>query len=264
MNLHLGAFALGINDLLQEKRGGADFLDHAANENILPTISSQSKWRYVQTPEGLKITDGNKVFGFGLNDFGGETSRVPKLEDTGILDFEKNKITGGTAQIHRSSPDSIYMTLSNGRENPTFRLEHDEGRNWKYIPNKKMINRLKAMSQQLESTTIPSVDPNSLLAAANEKSAGISYPLDLDSSTQLVTGGINGVKNIGSFLGSHPMATILGALGVGGLIHQLRKNQSPGYKHKVDMDPSIRMNNTFSIPLLSGMALAGGSRLLSQ
>ena len=145
MNLDVEAFAQGAWDRLEEKHAGANLLDALMNENILPTFTGQRKWQYAQAPEGLRLSDGERVYSFGLSDLGGEVGRVPKLDDIPLRDFEQGARGMGTAQVHRSSPDSIYLTLANGRENPTFRLEHEEGKNWKYIPSKKMLARLNQL-----------------------------------------------------------------------------------------------------------------------
>ena len=179
MNLHIDAFALGAHDYLQEKRGNSNIFDAVANENILPSFQGQRNWRYVQTPESLRLSDGDRVYSFGVGALGDETSRVSKLDDVPILDFENDRVGGGTAQVHRASPDSIYLTLADGRANPTFRLEHEEGKNWKYIPSKKMIARLQQLRSHgdqkgPESVTTPKVDLDSLMQGgmAGAKTAG--------------------------------------------------------------------------------------------
>jgi hypothetical protein len=184
MELHIDAFALGASDYLKEKQAASNIFDIGMNENILPTFNSQKNWKYVQAPDGLRLSDGERVYGFDLKDFGGEMSRVEKMNDIPLLDFEADKVRGGTAQVHRASPDSLYLTLANGMDNPTFRLEHDEGKKWKYIPSKKMIERL----QQLKSH------------GDQKGPEGVSAPkVDLDS---LMQGGIDGVKTagVGEFL----------------------------------------------------------------
>lgn len=188
MNLDISAFALGAKDYLDEKQGSVNLLDALVNENILPSFNNQRNWRYAQTPEELRLSDGDRVYSFGLKDLGGETGRVAKLDDIPILDFETGKTRGGTAQIHRSSPDSIYLTLADGRDNPTFRLEHDSGKNWKYIPSKKMIKRLEQLRSHgdqkgPESVTTPKVNIESLMQGGADmaKSAGVGSFLFGDS-----------------------------------------------------------------------------------
>lgn len=191
MKLDIDAFAQGAWDRLGEKRAGSNLFDALINENILPSFNGQRKWKYVNAPEGLRLSDGDKVYSFGLKDFDGEVGRVPKLDDIPLHDFEHGTAGSGTAQIHRSSPDSLYLTLADGRDNPTFRLEHEEGKDWKYIPSKKMLARL-----------------NQLKTHEGEGPGEVGNPrVDVDS---LMHGGLAGLKTagVGSFLFGGGLKTI--------------------------------------------------------
>jgi hypothetical protein len=270
MNLDLAAFSLGFNDRLNEKSASSsNFLDHAANENILPSFNNQTNWKYVKTPEGIRLSDGNHVFGFGLKDFGGEQSRVEKLNDVSILDFEKDKLHGGTAQIHRSSPHSVYMTLATGRDNPTFVLEHDEGKSWRYIPSKKMIKRLEAL-KALEAQNIPAVDEEAMLKGASEM---INSYIRKGELTKLAWGdgllgspeqagnmlyqGVNAVKGGLASMNTHPMITIGRTMLGGMLLNRLKRNYNPAYNQEMLQHPGKEINRTILLPALTGLALAG-------
>jgi hypothetical protein len=140
-------------------------------ENLLPTINKQTKWRYVKTKDGIKLTDGNNVYTFGVPEkYPEQDSKIPRLEDDNILDFENNSIEKGTAQIHRSSPKSIYVTLANGKLNPTFILSHERDKNWRYTPSKKFIEKLKTIESKMpkDSPKEMQVDPKSLIQAAKD------------------------------------------------------------------------------------------------
>jgi hypothetical protein len=270
MNLNLAAFSLGFNDRLDEKSASSsNFLDHAANENILPSFNNQTNWKYVKTPEGIRLSDGNHVFGFGLKDFGGEQGRVEKLNDVSILDFEKDKIHGGTAQIHRSSPHSVYMTLATGRDNPTFVLEHDEGKNWRYIPSKKMIKRLEAL-RNLDTQSIPSVDEEALLKGASEMIENSIHNNKLtkqawgegllgspEHAGNMLYQGVNAVRGGFGALNSHPVMTIGGTVLGGMLLNRIRKKYDPMYNQEMLQNPGKETNRSILLPLLAGTALAG-------
>lgn len=242
MNLDIESFSLGVVDRLREKQAVSNIFDLGMNENILPTFHGQKNWRYVQTPEGLKLSDGDRVYGFDLRDFGAETSRVQKMDDVPLLDFEHGKIGGGTAQIHRSSPDSLYLTLANGRDNPTFRLEHDEGKSWKYIPSKKMIKRLEQLrthgDQKGPSDVSPKIDQSAFLQGAVDqiKTAGVGSFLfgekglksiadpnnrglvtDMALYSNPVTGTMTGLYDTGNHLMNGEYLSALGSLGMGAL-----------------------------------------------
>jgi hypothetical protein len=163
--LNLAAFYLGVSEEL-EKQAATDMASMPVNENILPSIKNQAKWKYVRTSSGLKLTDGNLVYSFaGLpSDLPGEDIKIQRGTDDNLLNFENDAIDKGTAQIHRSSPDNVYMTLANGAMNPTFMLQHESGKNWRYSPSKKFMEKLKRLSNNPEESV--SIDPSSLLAAA--------------------------------------------------------------------------------------------------
>ena len=153
--INIPAFALGVVEELNKKsfllKEAFDVNAMPVNENIIPTLKGQTKWKYVRTKEGLKLTDGNLVYSFGglPSEYPHEDSRVSRLEDDNILNFERDALQKGTAQIHRASPDNIYMTLADGAQNPTFMLQHEEGKNWRYSPSKKFMQKLKAMKAAL-------------------------------------------------------------------------------------------------------------------
>lgn len=158
------------------------------NENILPSLSGQAKWKYARTKDGLKLSDGNLVYGFSgfPEEYPAEDTRISRGEDDNILNFDKDALSKGTAQIHRASPDNIYMTLANGADNPTFMLQHEEGKNWRYSPSKKFLEKLKKVKSALpkehqhtesEATFNDStlLDPSALLDGMRDqvKAAGV-------------------------------------------------------------------------------------------
>ena len=241
MKLDISAFAQGAWDRLGEKRAGSNLFDALMNENILPSFNGQRKWKYVNAPEGLRLSDGDKVYSFGLRDFSGEVGRVPKLDDIPQHDFEHGTSGSGTAQIHRSSPDSLYLTLADGRENPTFRLEHEEGKNWKYIPSKKMLSRLNQLKthegEGPGEVGNPRVDVDSLMRGglAGLKTAGVGNFLfggglktvgdptrrglvtDMALYSNPVTGAATGLWDAGSHAMKGNWGQAAGALGMGAL-----------------------------------------------
>ncbi len=265
VDLDLYAFARGVESEL-EKQGGnfSSLMDtHTSDENILPSFEGQRKWRYVQTPEGLRLSDGDRVYSFGLTGFGGDTLRVPRLSDPGLLDFEQGGIGKGTAQIHRSNPDSIYLTLANGRENPTFYLEHSYGKDWKYIPGKKLRKLLtQAEKGETEETPTVPVDPQSLILGA-EKTAQLWNGLGGNEMNDYLWKGIEKGKDLLQGAGNHPLLT-LGGLGIGALlIDRMRKRKNPNYAMESYRAPDkTRLNNVIAPTLLAGGALVGAGNML--
>jgi hypothetical protein len=43
----------------------------------------------------------------------------------------------GLAQVHRSDPGAIYLTMHDGSENPTFTVRHSGGAKWHLVPKKR-------------------------------------------------------------------------------------------------------------------------------
>jgi hypothetical protein len=187
MKLDIHAFSAGVAQGLQKAAqlgGGFESVlaGHQGSEAILPHQETQRKWSYARTPEGLRLHDGTRSWGFGISEFGGEVGRVPRLPDLGPMEWDKDATSRGTAQIHRSSPDSIYLTLHDGRQNPTFYLEHMEGRDWKYIPGKKLRKMLEGGGSTV------SVDPGALMDGAQlgAKSAGLREMLVGNGASSLL------------------------------------------------------------------------------
>lgn len=259
MTLDLTQFQMGVEDMLIEK--SAAIIESNVNENILPFLAGQRKWKYVLTPEGLRLSDGERVYGFALPDPAiAEMQEVAKLDDVGLHEFEKDKLAGGTAQIHRASPDNIYLTLADGTLNPTFTLEHSSGKNWKYLPSKKLIER-KRVAQPPQ--PLPQVDPEALLHSATQtKVAGFTADLDLNQANDLVQRGLGLGKNVIDQVGSYPALVTLGGLLAGKKISDLRKATNPEYMQEMQLRPGKRFNREIALPLLGGAALAGGASLL--
>jgi hypothetical protein len=260
MTLDLAQFQMGVEDALIEKHSA--IIESGVNENILPFLAGQKKWKYVLTPEGLRLSDGDRVYGFALPDPAlAEMKEIAKLDDVGLHEFEKDKLTGGTAQIHRASPDNIYLTLADGTLNPTFTLEHSNGKNWKYLPSKKLIERKRA---DQAAQAIPQVNPEALLEGAADqiKAAAFGPELDLNQANDLVQRGLGFGKNVINGLGSYPALVTLGGLLAGKKISDLRKATNPEYLQEVQMNPGKRFNREIALPLLGGAAIAGGAHLL--
>lgn len=226
-NVHLPSFYLGVSEEMESNRG---FSKHASmeldsmpmNENILPNIDKQTKWRYVRTKDGLKLTDGNLTYGFNMPDgFTEADSRVSRADDDNILNFENDAVSKGTAQIHRSSPDNLYMTLADGAQNPTFMLQHEGGKQWRYSPAKKFLAKLQALAkdkpvEEVSSTgeavnqedildheaqeNMTLIDPESLMKGASAELAKMAFSpsgfFDSNSAAEALTSGVTGLGNL--------------------------------------------------------------------
>jgi hypothetical protein len=245
----------------KEKKASTDINSMPVNENILPNIDRQAKWKYVRTKDGLKLTDGNLVYSFGgfPEEYPAEDTRISRITDDNILNFENEAISKGTAQIHRSSPDNIYMTLATGGDNPTFMLQHEGGQNWRYSPSKKFLAKLKAMQslrkqeepqqplnqEQQEIPDTPAsmtdsvlIDPMSLTSGAVDS---IKQAFDMsigeglfNSSTEAaeaINSGLAGIGNFGKNLitdaAEKPFTSIAKSLMLGKAISAIRDKINP-------------------------------------
>lgn len=208
IDVYMPAFYLGVQEELE--KAAFDVSSMPLNENILPTFDSQAKWKYVRTKNGLKLSDGNLVYSFGgiPENYPSEDLRVSRLDSDNILDFEKDALGKGTAQIHRSSPDNIYMTLADGRENPTFMLQHEEGKNWRYSPSKKFVAKLKALEERLKpemgnlseeaasENPVTRIDTASLMEGANDHLKQ-AFEMDADTASEGLKSFLHGAQNFG-------------------------------------------------------------------
>lgn len=255
----------------QKEKKAVDLDKMPINENILPNISSQAKWRFVRTKDGLKLTDGNLVYSFGglSEDFPAEDTRLSRLADDNILNFENDAISKGTAQIHRSSPDSIYMTLATGKQNPTFMLQHESGKNWRYMPSKKFVEKLKQMESKSPAIQPKSeeeeeekpaadnmvlLDPESLLKGAEDliKKSFEGLGLTSDDLADYISRGVHGISNLGSNalqgMANNPMLT---GLGVYAGMNMLQDKNNPRKK----------LQNT-ALPIMGAVAVPSLAKAL--
>lgn len=273
--VYMPAFYLGVVEELQKKAFDVEAMP--VNENILPSLSSQAKWKYVRTKDGLKLSDGNLVYSFGgfSDQYPAEDTRISRTANDSMLDFDKDQVSRGTAQIHRSSPDNIYMTLADGAQNPTFMLQHEGGKNWRYSPSKKFLEKLKLLSQPKEETTT-ALDPAALLAGAadtvKEASLAAHEMLHMGVNKAQSKGDLfdqatrnpyhgqgffdasslaDAIKNIGSSVGNaatntagfaatHPLATILGTYALAKGVGKARDYMNPAREEERNNDSQTK------------------------
>jgi hypothetical protein len=269
------AFYLGVQEEL-EKQSATDLNSMPVNENILPSISNQARWKYVRTKDGLRLSDGNLMYSFGLpSEYPKEDTKVPRLDDDNILNFENDAVSKGTAQIHRASPDNIYMTLADGSQNPTFMLQHEEGKNWRYSPSKKFLAKLQAVKDSMPTeaahegeevkshTDSTLLDPASFMQGAKEAmeklASAMSLNLDSDQLADVFKGIGGGVNSLVEGTASHPIATLLGGAALMSGTNALRHKIDPSLRTRRMSDPTERKREAL-YPLAAGALpmLAGG------
>ena len=104
--------------------------------SVFPSIGAQTKWRYAKGEGKLQLHDGNVIHQFEYSNGGAFTDDFPmtKVEDISYFDFGKGLSQTGTAQVHKADPTHIYMTLHDGKSNPTLTLKQVSGSNWRASP----------------------------------------------------------------------------------------------------------------------------------
>jgi hypothetical protein len=255
------------------RKRSVDLSSMPANENIFPSSSSQLKWKYSRTPDRLRLSDGNLMYSFGFpSEFSAEDSPVERLPDEDLTDFEKDIIGKGTAQIHRSSPNNIYLTLADGANNPTFMLQHEKDKQWRYTPSKKFIEKINKIKENLPASQSENVDVNvpALMEAAKDfekisyyhlmqGSNGVPFGHSQERLADKIQDTAQGAVNFGNsslnFLANHPLESAFGGfLAAKGLKYIYDKYNNPEEETKP-------LNNTAAAAV--GMAPVIASKLIT-
>ena len=124
MNLYLNDFISGIHEAFKLKYAEAEYFQTSNKSSVLPTIENQVNWKYSRNGNILHLNDGTNIHVFELNDENHETDFPAVKKDDGIFPLT-NKLTQHTAQIHRSNPAALYLTLHDGEKNPTYTFRHE-------------------------------------------------------------------------------------------------------------------------------------------
>ena len=142
MKIHTDEFAEGIRDILELHKQGSNIFDMKGG-SLFPHHTSQKTWQYSKKDGHVHFSDGTQTYSFkgDLTDYDSQLERMP---DAPLSDIFTNAHSKGKAQVHRSDPGSIYFTLQEGRNNPTYTLKHEGDNRWKAIPKaKKLKEKLK-------------------------------------------------------------------------------------------------------------------------
>jgi hypothetical protein len=175
-------------------------------------------------------------------------SDLEKVEDIPLPDLFNHSTAHGKAQVHRSDPGSMYFTIQEGHNNPTYTLKHMGDSKWKAILKaRKVKDKLKE----------PITPPNVNLEAVKEgmekelqtfmKEAGGGLPgffnqalgRGLQTTANLPTDIMGAVGRIGGPIvgpvndplnepmgdwGLHGLESGAIGAGAGGLYHLLKRN----------------------------------------
>jgi hypothetical protein len=169
----------------------------------------------------LHLHDGHNTFSFKYpENMADEDVPSERLPDSNKFEFEHLAHEKGTAQVHRADPGSIYITLQDGRNNPTFTLQHQSGSQWKIIPKKRLKKILP------ETTSTEEVNPASVLEGAVKEADAWDAASSI-SGKALDMGGDALGKGIQA-VGQHPLLAAGGTLASALALNELSKH----YRHK--------------------------------
>jgi hypothetical protein len=142
MKLYIDDFSEGVKNMLALHKQGNNIFDMKGG-SLFPHNSSQKTWQYAKEGDNMHFSDGTHTYSFKgqLADYDTELEKLPDVPLPDIFTNAQNK---GKAQVHRSDPGSIYFTLQEGRNNPTYTLRHEGDNKWKAIPKpRKVKDQLK-------------------------------------------------------------------------------------------------------------------------
>jgi hypothetical protein len=60
---------------------------------------------------------------------------LEQIPSVPFVNLTQAQFSIGEAQVHRSSPGSIYFTFQDGYQRPTFTVRHSGGNRWQVTPN---------------------------------------------------------------------------------------------------------------------------------
>ena len=244
MDLFVSDFLKGFHKGLNKTANPV--FDNPDNSSIFSNVERQEKWHFARKDNRLHLNNGSVIHTFELPN--GESSDYDfpliKKEDLPFHEFERQ----GTAQVHKSDPGFLYLTLHDGKENPTYSFKHVVEDHWRATPKHK------------KSEASVKVDEDAFLEGFKSKLANEEMGL---GASILDTGlkGINwlGKKTVDTVLapGFSPMrAAGLGLLG--GALYDQGKRHLYNTEEENQNESTIGRMLRYAAPaaLLGGMGVA--------
>jgi hypothetical protein len=148
-------------------------------------------------------------------------------------------------------------------------LQHEDGKNWRYSPSKKFVEKLQKVKQKIgpmaaasdqhnivSNTDSVLLDPKSLFDGGKEELAkkafmDIGADLDSDALASALKNIGHGAVNLTSTLASHPASTILGGIGLASAGNALRNKIHPDLKLRSMIDPREKTRQAM-YPMIAG------------
>lgn len=244
MDFYFSRFVEGVNDSLI-KAGYDNIFD--VTGTIFPTISTQTKWHYAKSASHIHLHDGNNVYSFHMPEGSKDDEDFPlnKVTDVPMHEYDKDAINKGTAQIHRADPGSIYFTVQDGHNNPTYTFKHTSGSQWRAIPKVK------------HHTEKPiNINENDFINGVNDKLGENVFDNIIRGADSTGRAAMRGVMDIGD----NPLASAGVGL-LGGAAYDLGKRQFYNSDEENAQEEPLDRIKRYLIPAVAGGA--GGALLQS-
>jgi hypothetical protein len=130
--MNIAAFCSGMEDMLALYKH-ANIYEQSGT--LFPTSNQQASWRFGKSDKQLHLSDGMQHHTFSIDSGALDGEQEADLTRTEGVSASVDK----GAQVHRSDPSSLYFTMQDGYQNPTYTLKHVEGNRWKAIPKKRKV-----------------------------------------------------------------------------------------------------------------------------
>lgn len=248
MDLYFSRFIAGINDSL-EKIGNENIFELSGT--IFPNIESQVKWQYAKTPTHIHLHDGNVVHAFHMPEGYKQDEDFPleKMPDLALHEFGHDAAHTGSAQIHRADPGSIYFTVQDGHDNPTFTFKHVTGGNWRAMPKVKHHDVTEKAAQINEAAFVEGVKAK----LAEDGTASKILDAVMHGAGKTTDAAISG----GMSLGNNPLMSA-GAGLLGGAAYDLGKRKFYNSEEENEAEDPMDRIKRYLIPTVA----AGGAGML--
>lgn len=115
--------------------------------NHFPFSTNQQLWKYKHKDGILALKNGESIYSFSFpeklypeTEEENHSFNIKRLNDDTYRTMDTSE---RTAQVHRSHPGQLYVTLHEGSRNPTYTLKHEKEDTWKASLKKKLNKQLK-------------------------------------------------------------------------------------------------------------------------
>lgn len=288
MKLYTDDFLDGMHEMLTLYKQGNNIFDMKGG-NLFPHNTAQKSWEMVKDTDAIHLSDGTHTYSF-KGELGDSDSDLERMPDVPLPDIfgEANKKNKKRTQVHRSDPGSIYFTVQEGHQNPTYTLKHIGDNKWKAIPKPRKVKDMlkqpltphnvnlesvkEGMLKELENITKEGFDVgelghnvNSFLGKALQQAVNLPTNLALAAGR---TGPVsyygdpnpNASQSLTGALGNASIAAGVGAAG-GGAYHLAKRHllNTPAENEQEDQEGGHAMKR-----ILAPTVALGGLNLASR